>query len=58
MLILSRKVGEQIVVSKNVLLTVVKKCAGTVRIGITALSEVTIPRGELIEQTILKASRL
>ncbi|MDE0816873.1 MAG: carbon storage regulator [Pirellulaceae bacterium] len=54
MLILSRKVGEQILLGKDVILTIVKTSTGTVRIGITAPPEVTIARGELIERTISK----
>jgi carbon storage regulator len=50
MLILSRKVGEQILVGKDVLLTVVKTSTGAVRLGITAPPEVTITRGELIQR--------
>ena len=54
MLILSRKVGEQILVGKDVILTVVKTSSGTVRIGISAPSEVTIARGELMERKLSK----
>jgi carbon storage regulator len=55
MLILSRKVGEQILVGKDVLLTVIKTSAGAVRIGITAPPEVTITRGELIQRKSAKS---
>jgi carbon storage regulator len=54
MLILSRKVGEQILLGKDVILTIVKTSTGTVRIGITAPPDVTIARGELIEGKISK----
>ncbi|MCS5629565.1 MAG: carbon storage regulator [Pirellulaceae bacterium] len=54
MLILSRKVGEQILVGKDVILTIVKTSPVTVRIGITAPPEVTIVRGELIERKLSK----
>ena len=47
MLILSRKVGEQVLVGKDIMLTVVKNSAGAVRMGIVAAPEVTITRGEL-----------
>ncbi len=52
MLILSRKVGEQILVGKDVILTVVKTSTGTVRMGVTAPPEVTIARGELVEREV------
>jgi carbon storage regulator len=55
MLILSRKVGEQILVGNDVLLTVVKTSTGAVRIGITAPPEVTITRGELIQRKSSKS---
>jgi carbon storage regulator len=55
MLILSRKVGEQILVGKDVLLTVVKTSTGAVRIGITAPPEVTITRGELLQRKSSKS---
>jgi carbon storage regulator len=50
MLILSRKVGEQVLVGKDIMLTVVKTTAGAVRIGIVAPPQVTITRGELIQR--------
>ena len=57
MLILSRKVGEQILVGTNVLLTVVKTSTGAVRLGVTAPPEVTITRGELIQRKSSKSSK-
>jgi carbon storage regulator CsrA len=57
MLILSRKVGEQILVGKDIMLTVVKTSTGAVRIGITAPPEVTITRGELIQKKSLRSLR-
>ena len=47
MLVLSRKLGEKIVINGNIVVTVVKLDKNTVRIGIEAPDEVTICREEL-----------
>jgi carbon storage regulator len=54
MLVLSRKVGEQIVVGDGIVITVVRMGQGSVRIGVEAPNEMAIMRQELIveaEQT-------
>lgn len=47
MLVLSRKVHEQIKIGNDVVITIVRVKGGTVRIGIEAPEEVPIRRGEL-----------
>ena len=55
MLVLSRKVGEEIVIDDNIHLMVVAIKGNNVRIGISALKEVTVDRLEIHEkrQTLL-----
>jgi carbon storage regulator len=50
MLVLSRKVGEKILVGKDVWLTVVQIDGNKVRIGFEAPTDVPIIRNELIPQ--------
>jgi carbon storage regulator len=50
MLVLSRKVGERIVVGDKVTITVVRMAQGTVRIGIDAPPEMPIVREELMPE--------
>ena len=50
MLVLSRKVGERLVIGDNIIVTVTKSSAGRVRLGIEAPPEVQIARGELFEK--------
>lgn len=47
MLVLTRKLGEVIIIGENVAITVVKIKEGSVRIGIDAPKEIPILRGEL-----------
>lgn len=47
MLVLSRKVGEEIVVGSNIRITVVAIQGERVRIGITAPKDVTLDRQEI-----------
>jgi carbon storage regulator len=47
MLVLSRKVGESIVINENIVVTVVDMDYKKVRIGVTAPKEVTINRQEV-----------
>ena len=47
MLCLTRKVGEEILIGDNVVLTIVEIRRGVVRIGITAPREVNVVRGEI-----------
>ena len=53
MLVLSRKLGEQIQLGDDVRITVVRIADGSVRIGIEAPPEMSIVRQELLEgQTV------
>jgi carbon storage regulator len=47
MLVLSRKVGERILIGENIAVTVVRVSQGTVRLGIEAPLELPIVREEL-----------
>lgn len=47
MLVLSRKIGEQIVVSDNITITVTRVNGNTVSLGIEAPKEIPIRRSEL-----------
>lgn len=47
MLVLSRRLHESIRIGKDITITVVDICGGTVRLGITAPRDVGITRGEL-----------
>ena len=47
MLVLSRKVGEEIVINGNIRLKIVKVDGNKVRIGITAPSDVIVDRREI-----------
>lgn len=49
MLVLSRKVGERIVVGDKVTITVVRMGQGSVRIGIDAQGDMAIVREELLD---------
>ncbi len=48
MLVLSRKVGEQIVIDGNIVLTVVEVSGNRIRLGITAPRDKAVVRGELV----------
>ena len=50
MLVLTRKVQEQIVINGTIVVTVVSCKGGRVRLGIDAPNEVTIHRAEVLEQ--------
>lgn len=50
MLVLSRKVGERILIGDNISITVVRITGGGVRIGVDAPSEMAVIRHELKEQ--------
>ena len=50
MLVLSRKVGERILVGDDITITVVRMAQGVVRIGVEAPSEMPIVREEIKEQ--------
>ena len=51
MLVLSRKVGETILIGSNIAVTVVQLGPGIVRLGVEAPDEVTIIRKELRSRT-------
>ncbi len=50
MLVLSRKVGQRILVGDDIAITVVKLTGGGVRLGIEAPQEMPVIREELAEQ--------
>ena len=56
MLVVSRKVGERILIGDKIAITVVKVSGGGVRIGVEAPSELPVMREELAEE-IRKAER-
>jgi carbon storage regulator len=47
MLVLSRKVGEQVIINSNIIVTVLAVCGNQVRLGIKAPNHVRVLRGEL-----------
>jgi carbon storage regulator len=49
MLVLSRKINEQIVIGDNVVVTIVEICGRKVRLGIEAPKEVPVHRREIYE---------
>lgn len=50
MLVLSRKVGERILVGDDITITVVRMAQGVVRIGVEAPNDMPIVREEIKEQ--------
>ena len=50
MLVLSRKIGERILIGENIAVTVVRVSGGGVRLGIEAPPEMAVVREELAEQ--------
>jgi carbon storage regulator len=55
MLVLSRKLGEKIVIGDNIVVTVVKIDRNQIRIGIEAPHDVPVYREEIAPQRALKA---
>jgi carbon storage regulator len=51
MLVLSRKVGEKILIGDNISVTVVRVAQGIVRIGVEAPQELSIVREEIKDKT-------
>lgn len=49
MLVLSRKLGEKILIGDNIVITVVKLDRNQVRIGIDAPKEISVAREELVK---------
>lgn len=64
MLVVSRKVGERILIGDKIAITVVKVSSGAVRIGVEAPSELPVMREELaielrrVEQAALDVAEL
>ncbi|MEN6493138.1 MAG: carbon storage regulator CsrA [Thermoguttaceae bacterium] len=50
MLVLSRKVGERILIGDNIAVTVVRVAQGTVRIGVEAPDDLAIVREEIKDE--------
>ena len=48
MLVLSRKVGERILIGDNIAITVVRVAQGTVRIGVEAPDNLNVVREEVV----------
>jgi carbon storage regulator len=57
MLVLSRKLGEKIVIGDNIVVTVVKIDRNQIRIGIEAPSDVPVYREEIAPQRLLGVAR-
>jgi carbon storage regulator len=57
MLVLSRKLGEKIVIGDNILVTVVKIDRNQIRIGIEAPSDIPVYREEIAPQRLAAAGR-
>ncbi len=56
MLVLSRKLGEKIVIGDNILVTIVKIDRNQIRIGIEAPHDVPVYREEIAPQRTIKSS--
>jgi len=52
MLVLTRKMGEQIVIGGDIQVTVLRVRGNRVRLGVTGPAEVPIHRGELPKRTV------
>jgi carbon storage regulator len=50
MLVLSRKIGQRIIIGDDITVTIVRIGPGTVRVGIDAPKDVNIVREEISEQ--------
>lgn len=50
MLVVSRKIGERILIGDKIAITVVKVSSGAVRIGVEAPAEMPVMREELAEE--------
>ncbi len=56
MLVLSRKLGEKIVIGDNIVVTIVKIDRNQIRIGIEAPGEVPVYREEILPGRVLRSS--
>jgi carbon storage regulator len=54
MLVLTRKIGEQVVIGDNIRVTVVSVGPGRVKIGIEAPSNVSVDRAEIHEKKLIE----
>lgn len=54
MLVLSRKVGEEITVGKDVRIKILQICGNRVRLGVVAPSTLPIHRGEVQSRIVLE----
>lgn len=54
MLVLSRKVGERILIGKDIAITIVRVSGGTVRVGIDAPPHINIVREELTTKDLVQ----
>jgi carbon storage regulator len=57
MLVLSRKVGEKILIGDEIQITVVRVCQNTVRIGVEAPRNFQIVREEIKDLSVREATR-
>ena len=57
MLVLSRKLGEKIVIGDNIVVTVVKIDRNQIRIGIEAPSDIPVYREEIAPQRLTQTER-
>lgn len=57
MLVLSRKLGEKIVIGDNIVITVVKIDRNQIRIGIEAPSDISVYREEIAPQRLAQTER-
>jgi carbon storage regulator len=55
MLVLTRKVGERVVIADNIIVTVVQVTGRTIRLGVEAPPDVHVVRQELTRQPLLQA---
>jgi len=56
MLVLSRKVGESLLISESIRVTLVQAANGRIRLGIDAPPEVTVLREELLERGVIMSA--
>ncbi len=58
MLVLTRKVGEEVVIGEDIRVTVVEVAAGRVRLGISAPRDIPVDRAEVHQSKRLEAEAL